>query len=208
MDCRHEHEETGGGDHSHDHSHEHSHDHNHSHEAEDPDGCSLYGSIDTTKVRCLNECPPGTGLNCLKPHSRRKEPEPVLQSNEDDPELIIHVPFSTAVKINSICVVGRGEGCAPSVVKMWVNREDIDFSNAQDVPATQQIDLVEENPQAEIDYPTMVRKFQNVSTIISYLGFKGEKTSFKHGVVEAVYESKPMPEDHEAPSEYKGQSIV
>jgi len=61
-----------------------------------------------------------------------------------------------------------------------------------------------------IDYPLKVSKFQNVSSLtiffsengggdvtsVSYVGFKGEITSVRHGVVECVYESAPQAADH------------
>lgn len=46
------------------------------------------------RVRCLNESAPGSALNCLKPWDKRRDPEPFLESEEDDPELIIFVPFT------------------------------------------------------------------------------------------------------------------
>lgn len=45
-------------------------------------------------VRCLNESVPGGALNCLKPWDKRRDPQPRLESEEDDPELIIFVPFT------------------------------------------------------------------------------------------------------------------
>lgn len=45
-------------------------------------------------VRCLNERTPGGALNCLKAWDRRRDMEPRLESEEDDPELIIFVPFT------------------------------------------------------------------------------------------------------------------
>lgn len=48
----------------------------------------------TNSVRCLNESVPGGALNCLKPWDKRRDPQPRLESEEDDPELIIFVPFT------------------------------------------------------------------------------------------------------------------
>eukprot|EP01084_Bolivina_argentea_P265372 449805_1 len=92
--CR---EEAGdGGEHSSHHHHDHGHDHDHDHDG-DGDGQSLYGMIDTTRVTCLNESEPGGILRCIKPWDRRMELDPYLESQEDDPELLIHVPFSQVV---------------------------------------------------------------------------------------------------------------
>ncbi|CAM9831259.1 unnamed protein product [Ascophyllum nodosum] len=223
MACRQDHDEAGGGGDGHDHSHGHSHDHSHEHE--DPDGMSLYGLIDTTRVRCLNESAPGSVLHCLKPWDRRRDPQPRLESEEDDPELIIFVPFTQVVKIRAISVIGGAEGSAPSEMKVFVNRDDIDFGLAHDLPPVQTMEMVRDSEGREVDYPTKLSKMQNVSditlfvpqnfgadsTVITYLGFKGEGTKarrifarFRHGVVECVYESRPMAEDHKSPADEVG----
>ena len=43
--------------------------------------------------------------------------------------------------------------------------------------------------------------FNEDVSIISYLGFKGEATNYKHGVVEFVYESQAQLKDHKTQSE-------
>ena len=40
--------------------------------------------------------------------------------------------------------------------------------------------------------------FGGETTKIYYIGFKGEFTSYKRAVVEAVYEARPVPKDHKA----------
>ncbi|CAM9658370.1 unnamed protein product [Laminaria digitata] len=186
---------------------------------------SLFGLIDTTRVRCLNENAPGGALKCLKAWDKRRDPLPRLESEEDDPELIIFVPFTQVVKIRAISVNGGADGTAPSTMKVFVNRDDIDFGVAQDLPAVQTLEMVRDSGGVEVDYPTKLSKMQNVSditlfvpnnfgaesTVITYLGFKGESTkaSFRHGVVECVYEAKPMAEDHKAPAdEAAGRNVM
>jgi hypothetical protein len=56
-------------------------------------------------------------MNCIKPWSKRLDPEPVLQSNEDDAELIIYIPFTTSVKLKSISLIGGPEGAGPTQVR-------------------------------------------------------------------------------------------
>lgn len=90
------------------------------HEAEDPDGQSMYAAIDTSKVRCLNESELGACLHPFKPYSRRREAEPRLDSHDDDPELLLFVPFTRVVKLKSINIIGghAGEGTAPTKIKL------------------------------------------------------------------------------------------
>jgi hypothetical protein len=73
-----------------------------------------------------------------------------------------------------------------------------------------------------IDYPLKVSKFQNVSSLtifvsencgadltsISYIGFKGEVTTARHGVVECVYESAPQMADHKQKSEITAPDVA
>jgi hypothetical protein len=53
---------------------------------------------------------------------QRKEPEPRLDSHDDDPELILYIPFTRVVKLKSINVIGghAGEGTAPAKIKLCV----------------------------------------------------------------------------------------
>ncbi|GLD98681.1 hypothetical protein PINS_up007398 [Pythium insidiosum] len=208
MQCQREHDECGGHGHSHG-GHDHSHDHDHTHEPEDPSGDSLFPYIDTSKLRALNAAEPDHVAHPFKPWHERSDRSRYLSSNEDDPELIIFIPFTEAVSIKSICIAGGEDGAHPKSVKLFINREDIDFSNASELPAQQRLELVEDLA-GEIDYPLQVRKFQGVSSLtifvedstggddtkIYYIGLKGESKKWRHGVVEAVYESRPQAADH------------
>lgn len=53
---------------------------------------------------------------------QRKEPEPRLDSHDDDPELILYIPFTRVVKLKSINIIGghAGEGTAPAKIKLCV----------------------------------------------------------------------------------------
>lgn len=212
MSCRDEHVETSGHDHSHSHGHGHDHDdHDHS-KPEDAEGDSLYPYIDIPKLRCLNAEEAQHVHFPFKPHYDRRDREKFLDSQEDDPELILFIPFTEAVSIRSICISGGQEGTSPKEIKLFANRDDIDFSNASDLPGLQKIELAEDF-LAEIDYPVQQRKFQGVSNItvfipecfagdqtrVYYIGLKGESKKWKHGVVECVYESQAQRSDHKVP---------
>lgn len=83
----------------------HAHDPDH----EDGLGLSLRQYIDFPKVFCLNEEVSGSGAAILKLHEERLIPTPSLQSPEGDPELILYIPFTEAVTIQSITI-----HCAPA----------------------------------------------------------------------------------------------
>ncbi|CAH0494033.1 unnamed protein product [Peronospora farinosa] len=216
--CHDEHSALGG----HDHGHNHDHNHDHDDEVEDANGDSLYPFIDISKLRVLNALDPLAVANPFKSFHERRDRSRFLASNDDDPEMVLFIPFTEAVSIKSICISGTaGDGTHPKVVKLFTNREDIDFSNANELPAQQKLDLVEDD-SANIDYPLQVRKFQGVCNVtlvfedsyggdetkIYYIGLKGESKKWRHGVVECVYEARPQPADHKVKDTIGPTSLI
>mmetsp|Transcript_16851 Transcript_16851/g.28920 ORF Transcript_16851/g.28920 Transcript_16851/m.28920 type:complete len:224 (+) Transcript_16851:275-946(+) len=206
--CR---EEATDDDHGHGHGgHGHSHGGGHSCQPDDPDGNSLFAYIDTEKVSCLNEREQGSGKNCIKSNVEKHDDTRFVISEEDDPELILHIPFTVAVKLKSFCIIGGANGEAPSKVKLFTNREDLDFEDAQEMPGVQTFELTEDF-EGEIDYPVRASKFQNISSLtiyvsenfgadstkITFLGLKGEGTTARRGVVECTYEASAQLKDHQ-----------
>jgi len=136
-----------------------------------------------------------------------------------DEQLIIHIPFTGAIKLKSIIILGGNGGQAPSKLKIFTNRDDIDFSNVSDISPVQEWDLVE---AGEIEYPTKIAKFNNVTdltiyisdnygantTKIYYIGFKGDFTPVKRQAVTAVYESKPQAKDHQTPADQFSPNFI
>ncbi|RXH72938.1 hypothetical protein DVH24_012622 [Malus domestica] len=214
--------------------------HDHSCEDHDcSSGWTLYENIDLPKVSALNEAVPGSVKSVFKAWEQRLNSSGVtipslcvaseknnrenkkahwsyfllqghLESNEGDPELLVYIPFTSDVKIKSISVVGGVDGTSPSKMRAFINKEGIDFSDAQGMQAIQEWDLVE-NFQGTLEYQTRYSKFQNVASItlhfpdsfggdttkIEYIGFKGEATKLKRDVVATiVYELRPNPSDH------------
>ncbi|KAK9211205.1 hypothetical protein WN943_000579 [Citrus x changshan-huyou] len=211
----------------------------HDHSCEDHDcssDWSLYKHIDLSKVQsegllhlngcpvsALNEAVPGSVKSVFKAWEQRLNSSGVnvpehLESNDGDPELLVYIPFTTDVKIKSISIVGGADGTSPSKMRVFINREGIDFSDAQDMQAIQEWDLVE-NLQGVLEYQTRYSKFQSVANItlhfpdnfggdttqIHYIGLKGEATQLKRDVVATiVYELRPNPSDHKTKSESGG----
>ena len=80
--------------------------HGHSHDHGDEDAVSLYPLIDITSVRCLNESTLNSCQGVIKKYDQRDQEEPCMISNDDDPEMIMHVPFTEAVKLTNISITG------------------------------------------------------------------------------------------------------
>ena len=57
-------------------------------------------------MRCLNAAEGSDARAVLRPWERRRERTPVLESNEDDCELLLYVPFTSDVKARA-CSAGR-----------------------------------------------------------------------------------------------------
>eukprot|EP00466_Bigelowiella_natans_P002568 jgi/Bigna1/91845/estExt_fgenesh1_pg.C_1240007 len=174
-------------------------------------GGTLYPFIDRDKVMGLNESKNGSAKNVIKAWDDRKDSEQVVRSVDGDGELIIHIPFTVQVKLKSFTVIGGGEGSAPNCVKLYKNRDDIDFESAEDVEPDQEFNLVYDS-DGSVQYPVRISKFQNASSItmfftgnfeddttqINYLGLKGEGTQNKRSIVIATYEARALESDHKS----------
>lgn len=125
---------------------------------------SLYRHVDLQRVRCLNEAPPGGAApRVFRPWEQRRAAAaagPALRSDPDDPELLIHVPFDGAVKLRAIVVVGGAEasaegggGAAPDRLRVFVNREGLDFAEAAAAAPAQEWEL-QEDPNGVLEYTT------------------------------------------------------
>ena len=221
----------------------HSHDHDH----EDEPGHSLHDLIDVPQVWCLNEEIRDSGKKILKSYENRFENNPSLCSQppfdeDEEPELLLYVPFTEAVSIKHICVRGyvdnidnsirnnsvRRPTADPKSVKLFVDRDDLDFESARELPPAMKIELVppgHDDGSGTIDYPLRpAGRFQNINSItlyfnenysgeeencqteITYVGFKGKGTKMKRRAVQAVYETKGMLKDHKVPDDAMGST--
>jgi len=124
--------------------------------------------------------------------------------SDADEELLVTIPFTGSVKLKSFCVIGGTGGTSPSKVKLFINRDDIDFNNVNEMKPLQTIELAE-NVTGEIEWPVQVSNFSNVysltmyfcanwgapTTIIYYIGLKGLFENVRREAVVANYELKP-----------------
>ncbi|KAH7622446.1 putative PITH domain-containing protein 1 [Nannochloris sp. 'desiccata'] len=164
-------------------------------------------------VRCLNEAEDGSCRHIFKPWDQRLSTDgPSLLSDDDDPELLLHVPFTGSVKLQALTVIGGPNGSSPAKLKVFINRDDLDFSTVTELAPVQEWDLLE-NFNGQMEYPTQVAKFNGVHSIdlyfpanfgaaateITFIAFKGEFSERKRQAVEAVYEARPVPSDHKVP---------
>ena len=214
--------------------------HDHDCEAEDcGPAWSLHRHVATARLRALNAAAPADASKLLRPWGERATPAspPLVSDDDDPPELLVHVPFEGLVKITAFALVsccdGSGGGGAssssssssssttapPTRVRLFVNRDDLDFDSLASAEPTQEFELVTAAEGARVEYPCKPSKFSGVysvdvhfpgngnndcNTRVDFLGFKGTHTQGKREAVVAVYESRAMPADHKLPGEGMG----
>ncbi|CAO1600793.1 hypothetical protein XANCAGTX0491_004471 [Xanthoria calcicola] len=197
---------------SHEHSHgdHHSHgdsDHGH-HELEPALQTLIWKQIDFESIRTLNESESDQGAKIVeKPWPQRLNPEPMLESDADE-QLLIFVPFTGVLKLHSVLIRSSEDSSAPKILKLYSNRDDLDFSTASDLQPTQTLEL---SQTSEIqDVPVKRTSFGNTYSLtlffednfgddvtrIYWIGFKGEFMNLNREPVEVLYEKAANPKDH------------
>ena len=107
-------------------------------------------SMQTT---CLNEARPGSCRNIFRAWEQRLDAvEFPLESEIDDPELLLHVVFTGSVKLKALTVIGGPDGKSPEKLRLFANRDDLDFSVVDAMDPVQEWDLFE-NENGAIEYP-------------------------------------------------------
>ncbi|KAJ2796905.1 hypothetical protein H4R21_004531 [Coemansia helicoidea] len=216
MSCQHEaHDDDFGHSHDgHGHGHGHSHGHDHSHDAEPDTGPqdSLFGQVLVDEAWCLNEQTPGSVCGVLKPWDRRLDTACRIVSDADE-ELLVYVPFNAMVKLKSVLIWGGSGQEAPSRVRAFANRDDLDFDNVGDTVPSQEWPLVDGATQP-VEYPVRATKFSSVRSValhvpanfgadethVYYLAFRGDWEPLRENPVISVYELRPNVADHKAPA--------
>ena len=64
-------------------------------------------------------------------------------------------------------VAGGGDGTSPTVMRAFINRDDIDFGLAAELSPVQEFSLTSD-PTASLEYATKLAKFQSVSSLTLY----------------------------------------
>ncbi|KAI0593748.1 DUF1000-domain-containing protein [Biscogniauxia sp. FL1348] len=212
--CHDEHVSHGGHDH---HDHGHDHDHDHSDDITPALQHSLYQHIRFDDIITLNEATTGSGKAIVKKTwAERLQPEPELQSDADE-QLLMTVPFTGQVKLHSILVRSSASASAPRTLRVFINREDVDFEAAEELAATQELELARTSEVQELPVRrALFGKVQRLTlffpdnfgiegggadedgeaTRLSYLGFRGEWMQLGRAPVNILYEAAPNPSDH------------
>ncbi|RMD39304.1 hypothetical protein DV735_g5827, partial [Chaetothyriales sp. CBS 134920] len=186
---------------------------------------SLYQQIDLDKITTLNEAHAGSGRAIVaKPWTERLLPSPPsaeLESDVDE-QLLMHIPLTGSCKLYSIVLRASDTGSAPLTLKLFRNREDVDFATAAQLTPTQTLSLPRSNDVAEIalnraqwNGTTSVDLFfeDNHSrgdedvTRVGYIAFKGDFVPLNREAVQVVYEAAPNPADHKVIQGLRGGGV-
>jgi hypothetical protein len=119
------------------------------------------------------------------------------------------------VRLHSILIRAEPSPNAPRKLKLFTNRDDLDFSAAADTPAVQTLDIPQQPPGGDevMELPIKRALFNNVHaltlfieenhsdgeeevTMLSYLGFKGDFAQLRKDPVVTFYEAAANPADH------------
>ena len=173
---------------------------------------SLYTYIDKDRVECYNTHFPIR--NCIKPYAERHNH--LYVESECDEQLLMRIPFITAVKLSSMSISGN-YNYSPSVVKLYKHHNALTFDGIDDVREEQKIEI-NNDPLYDLTYPLQTRKFNAVHDIViyipenygesvtqvNYINFYGEHMEGTSGAVECVYESRALLKDHKVPDHMGG----
>ncbi|RDW62751.1 galactose-binding protein [Coleophoma crateriformis] len=193
----------------HDHSGHSQHDgHDHSDDLTPALQYSLYQHINFDEITTLNESQAHSGKAIVKKTwAERMQEEPALESDADE-QLLLHIPFTGQVKLHSILIRSSPADSAPQTLKVYINRDDLDFSTCGDLPPAQEFSLSQTSEIQDIQVKrALFGKVQSLTlfiednygedtTLLSYLGFKGDWMQLGKAPSNILYESAANPADH------------
>ena len=223
--CHEEHDGHGHGNHSHG-----GDGHDHSDDITPALQCSLYQHVNFDGITTMNETEADSGKAVVKKTwAERLQEQPELKSDADE-QLLMQIPyakylsscirsacltlchsFTGQVKLHSIRIRTSNSSSAPQTLKVFINRDDLDFSSASDLSAIQEFHL---SQTSEIqDIPVKRALFGRVQSLtlffvdnfgqgeedvtrITYLGFKGEWMQLGRAPTNIIYEAAANPSDH------------
>lgn len=170
--------------------------------------------VKTDEAYALNEKKEGQCRKIFKKKEDMLDKTDFTESNDDDPEFLIYIPFTEQVKIRSMTMIGGEDGTSPAQIKLYVNNDNPGFELLNEKP-TQIIECIE-NPLGELPYTLSPSKFNSTWSItlivtlnhgadhskIYYIGFEGISTKKRKKILIGNYELKPLPENIKQPMEF------
>ncbi|PWZ22546.1 PITH domain-containing protein [Zea mays] len=126
----------------------------------------LIDFIDWTGVECLNQDSSNSIVNALKQSLR--DDEGLYLASDSDEQLLIYIPFMQVVKLHSVLFKGPEEE-GPKTVKLFSNKEHMGFSNVNDYPPMDTLELSSDHLIENKPLPLKYVKFQNVRSLTVFI---------------------------------------
>jgi hypothetical protein len=156
--------------------------------SEDTSGESLWPYIDMSKIKIYNAVSGyDKGENFVKAFNERKDVKKWLESEEDDPELLIYIPFTLIVNLSAISIHGDIEH-GPNEIRAFKNKDNINFQEVYDIIENEKwecINPIEIDESLEnieffhtdvtgqsgyiVDYAVRRHKWQHISSITLHI---------------------------------------
>jgi hypothetical protein len=122
--------------------------------------------------------------------------------------------FAGQVKLHALLIYTAPTPAAPKNLKLFKNRDDLDFSTASELTPTQKIEVPQPVPGTDVFEIPLNRALWNTTTSITlfvednwgdeettkvgYIGFKGHFMALNREPVNVMYEAAANPSDHVA----------
>lgn len=123
----------------------------------------LNGFINKQQSSCLNESSKHPFSNVLT------NSDSFLESDADE-QLLLDIQFNQPIKLHSIKLIAKSAAHAPSLVKLFVNRINMGFEDAESSPPTQELTFSEGLTSGD---GTIVElrfvKFQRVNNLVMFV---------------------------------------
>ncbi|KDD74602.1 PITH domain-containing protein [Helicosporidium sp. ATCC 50920] len=128
----------------------------------------LLDAIFLPSLECLNQNDQHPLANALK-QGYREDKNLYLESDTDE-QLLIHIPFNSAVKLNGITLSNANKPAqGPRKVKLFINRHTIGFSQASDEAAAHEVELSAADLASDKPIPLKLVKFQGVNWLTIFV---------------------------------------
>jgi len=125
--------------------------------------------INWSACECLNRTSKSSIENVLK-QGLRDQAEMVLESDADE-QLLLTITFNAQVRLHSLQFSAPEDGRAPKEIKLFANRDNLDFEGAEDLAADQDMEF---GPSAQpfgerLELGRGFVKFQKLNKLIVFV---------------------------------------
>jgi PITH domain len=85
----------------------------------------------------------------LPPTQGYREDEGLYLESDADEQILLHVHFTSAIKLSAITIAGPDDGHGPRGVKLFINRSTLGFAEAEDETGVQEFELEDKHLKGE-----------------------------------------------------------